>query len=171
MQTDILSPSPEHLELAAEALRRGQLVAMPTETVYGLAGHGLDEAAVTQIFAVKERPHFNPLILHLAPGIPLEKLQGWLLDVSEFTPAARERLGSLVNTFWPWYQIWSAVDCLQWRCACLLILWLKLCCKRCKCLWRPPVPIDLVASAQLLPRRYMPSCRGGSLTFWMGATV
>ncbi|MCJ2544245.1 L-threonylcarbamoyladenylate synthase, partial [Thermostichus vulcanus] len=100
-QTEILSPSPEHLALAAEALRQGQLVAMPTETVYGLAGHGLDGAAVAQIFAVKERPHFNPLILHLAPGIPLETLQGWLLDLSEFTPTAWERLGSLVNTFWP----------------------------------------------------------------------
>ncbi|MGQ9836555.1 MAG: L-threonylcarbamoyladenylate synthase [Cyanobacteriota bacterium] len=101
MQTEILSPSPEHLALAAEALRQGQLVAIPTETVYGLAGHGLDEAVVAQIFAVKERPHFNPLILHLAAGIPLEKLQGWLLDISAFSPIARERLGSLVNTFWP----------------------------------------------------------------------
>ncbi|MCF2971440.1 threonylcarbamoyl-AMP synthase [Synechococcus sp. Nb3U1] len=101
MQTDILSPSSGHIELAAAALRRGQLVAMPTETVYGLAGHGLDTAAVAQIFAVKERPHFNPLILHLAPAIPLEKLQGWLLDLAEFTPAARERLESLCTTFWP----------------------------------------------------------------------
>ncbi|MEN9202800.1 MAG: L-threonylcarbamoyladenylate synthase [Thermostichus sp. DG_1_6_bins_120] len=101
MQTQILSPSPRQIERAAEALRQGQLVAIPTETVYGLAGNGLDEAAVTQIFAVKERPRFNPLILHLAAGIPLETLQGWLLDLSAFTPVAQERLATLTNTFWP----------------------------------------------------------------------
>jgi L-threonylcarbamoyladenylate synthase len=65
MPTQILPPTPEHLALAAEALRQGQLVAMPTETVYGLAGHGFNEQAVATIFAVKERPRFDPLILHL----------------------------------------------------------------------------------------------------------
>ncbi|MEN9223037.1 MAG: L-threonylcarbamoyladenylate synthase [Thermostichus sp. BF3_bins_97] len=101
MQTAILSPSPEHIAVAAEALGRGQLVAMPTETVYGLAGKGLDEGAVATLFAAKERPHFDPLILHLPAGIPLEKLGEWLVDVSEFTPTAQERLGSLMNIFWP----------------------------------------------------------------------
>ncbi len=101
MPTQILAPTPEHLALAAEALRQGQLVAMPTETVYGLAGHGLDEQVVAKIFAVKERPHFDPLILHLPAGIHLEALEKELVDLSAFTPTARARLGSLVNTFWP----------------------------------------------------------------------
>jgi L-threonylcarbamoyladenylate synthase len=101
MQTEILSPSPDHIAVAAEALLHGQLVAMPTETVYGLAGNGLDEGAVANIFAAKARPRFDPLILHLPAGITLEKLQGWLVDVSAFTPTARSRLGSLINTFWP----------------------------------------------------------------------
>ncbi|MFS8884725.1 L-threonylcarbamoyladenylate synthase [Synechococcus sp. H70.2] len=101
MQTQILPPTPEHLALAAEALRQGQLVAMPTETVYGLAGHGLNEQAVAKIFAVKERPRFDPLILHLPAGIPLEGLEGKLVDLSAFTATARARLGSLVATFWP----------------------------------------------------------------------
>ena len=49
---------------AARWLRAGDVVAIPTETVYGLAGNALDPAAVAKIFAVKNRPSFNPLIVH-----------------------------------------------------------------------------------------------------------
>jgi L-threonylcarbamoyladenylate synthase len=49
---------------AAEAIRAGKLVGMPTETVYGLAGNALDPAGVTLIFQAKERPTFDPLIVH-----------------------------------------------------------------------------------------------------------
>ncbi|MBZ5856647.1 L-threonylcarbamoyladenylate synthase [Flavihumibacter profundi] len=52
--------------LAADYLRAGELVAIPTETVYGLAANALNEAAVVKIYAVKNRPQFNPLILHVA---------------------------------------------------------------------------------------------------------
>ena len=51
--------------LAAELIRQGELVAIPTETVYGLGANGLDEAAVAKIFQAKGRPQDNPLILHL----------------------------------------------------------------------------------------------------------
>lgn len=54
------------IEKATRLLKSGQLVAIPTETVYGLAAHALDEKAVAQIFAVKNRPSFDPLIVHLA---------------------------------------------------------------------------------------------------------
>lgn len=47
-------------------LEKGELVAIPTETVYGLAGNGLDEQAILKIYRVKDRPQFNPLILHVA---------------------------------------------------------------------------------------------------------
>ena len=49
---------------AARRLRAGQLVALPTETVYGLGANALDETAVAKVFAAKERPRFDPLILH-----------------------------------------------------------------------------------------------------------
>jgi L-threonylcarbamoyladenylate synthase len=52
------------LSLAAEILRSGGLVAIPTETVYGLAANALDEDAVLRIYEAKQRPRFNPLILH-----------------------------------------------------------------------------------------------------------
>ncbi len=52
--------------LAAEIIRNGELVAIPTETVYGLGANGLDENAVAKIFEAKGRPQDNPLILHLS---------------------------------------------------------------------------------------------------------
>lgn len=59
-------PEPEVLARAAAVLRGGGLVALPTETVYGLGAHALDEAAVGRIFAAKGRPAYNPLIVHVA---------------------------------------------------------------------------------------------------------
>lgn len=61
-----LSVDPAGLDAAARLLRSGQLVAIPTETVYGLAADATDPAAVARIFAAKERPRFNPLIAHVA---------------------------------------------------------------------------------------------------------
>ncbi|HVH11527.1 MAG TPA: Sua5/YciO/YrdC/YwlC family protein, partial [Longimicrobium sp.] len=55
------SPDPAALRPAAEMLRRGGLVAFPTETVYGLGAHALDPAAVARIYAAKGRPGYNPL--------------------------------------------------------------------------------------------------------------
>ena len=66
MKTLYLPCDGEGIRLGAELLRRGELVAMPTETVYGLAADAKNEAAVRRIFAVKGRPQDNPLILHVA---------------------------------------------------------------------------------------------------------
>lgn len=60
----VWTPAPEDLDAASEALRAGQLVGIPTETVYGLAGNALDGEVVAKIFAAKERPTFDPLIAH-----------------------------------------------------------------------------------------------------------
>ena len=64
METKIFSK--ENIDEAAEILRRGGLVAFPTETVYGLGGNGLDPEAARKIYAAKGRPSDNPLILHVA---------------------------------------------------------------------------------------------------------
>jgi L-threonylcarbamoyladenylate synthase len=66
--------------VAAERLRRGGLVAIPTETVYGLAADATDAAAVNRIFEVKQRPPDHPLIVHLASG---DDLDGWAADVPD----------------------------------------------------------------------------------------
>src|SRR3954452_13511434 len=76
---------------AVEILRSGGLVALPTETVYGLAADAENELAVRRIFAVKGRPSSHPLIVHL-PGT--EAWPGW---AREFPPEAK----ALAEAFWP----------------------------------------------------------------------
>lgn len=84
-------PSPAVLARAAEILRRGGLVAFPTETVYGLGANALDEEAVRRIFAAKGRPAYNPLIAHIADVDAARRLvTAW--------PDAAERLA---KAFWP----------------------------------------------------------------------
>jgi len=74
MKTLCLSAQDANTPLvAAELIRSGQLVAIPTETVYGLGANGLDEAAVAQIFQVKGRPQDNPLILHISGPEEIER--------------------------------------------------------------------------------------------------
>jgi len=63
---DPSTPDPRLIERAAARLRAGELVAFPTETVYGLGAHALDPRAVAKIYAAKGRPSFNPLIVHVA---------------------------------------------------------------------------------------------------------
>jgi len=76
---------------AAQCLQLGELVAFPTETVYGLGANALDAHAVARIFAAKQRPRFDPLIVHL-PHVDR------LPDVAcDFPSAARK----LANAFWP----------------------------------------------------------------------
>lgn len=62
----IVAPTPQGIEEACRLLRDGQVVGMPTETVYGLAGDAYQDKAMARIFEVKNRPTFNPLIIHVA---------------------------------------------------------------------------------------------------------
>lgn len=66
LKVDPNKPDPSAIEEAAAALRDGKLVVFPTETVYGLGANALDEHAVSKIFAAKERPANDPLIVHIA---------------------------------------------------------------------------------------------------------
>ncbi|PUE40960.1 L-threonylcarbamoyladenylate synthase [Limnohabitans sp. Hippo3] len=87
----ILSPSDAAIAQAAQALRDGQLVGLPTETVYGLAANAGDDAAVAKIFVAKGRPADHPLIVHVASRdqVPLFAAQ-----VPEFAQR-------LMDAFWP----------------------------------------------------------------------
>lgn len=76
---------------AIQLLKAGELVAIPTETVYGLAGNALQPAAVAKIFAVKNRPSFDPLIVHVYSH---EKAREC---VTEIPDVAKQ----LINRFWP----------------------------------------------------------------------
>ena len=66
MQTKILQSTPENLIFAAELIKRGEIVAFPTETVYGLGANGLNIDACRKIFAAKGRPSDKPLSLHVS---------------------------------------------------------------------------------------------------------
>ena len=79
------------MEKAGEILKRGGLVAFPTETVYGLGANALDEAAAARIYAAKGRPSDNPLIVHICEFSALEKI------VKEIPPKATK----LADAFWP----------------------------------------------------------------------
>lgn len=79
------------IKKAKELLEAGELVAIPTETVYGLAGNALNITAVTRIFEVKNRPRFDPLIIHV-PGI--EKAADYVVDIPE-------KARTLAHKFWP----------------------------------------------------------------------
>ncbi len=79
------------LESAAQILRSGGLVALPTETVYGLGANALDAEAVERIFAAKQRPSWDPIIVHIAD---LAMLDGLVEEI----PAAARRL---MEAYWP----------------------------------------------------------------------
>lgn len=93
---EVVDPTPENLRRAAALLREGEVVGIPTETVYGLAGHAFDERALARIFAVKARPAFDPLILHL-PRFPWPGV--W--DAEALDPPGREVVERLARAFWP----------------------------------------------------------------------
>jgi len=75
-------------------LRKGDVVALPTETVYGLAADALNPIAVSRIFEAKERPRFDPLIVHL----PDEQ---WLERVATVDNRSRAQIKKLIAQFWP----------------------------------------------------------------------
>src|SRR5438876_10830043 len=91
LRVDPQAPDAALIGRAADVLRRGGLVAFPTETVYGLGANALDAAAVAQIFAAKGRPAADPLIVHVAA---LEEVAGLV----RVLPAAARVLAA---AFWP----------------------------------------------------------------------
>jgi len=96
MKTKILDINPKKINLAkikiaAEVIKKGNLVAFPTETVYGLGADALNEEAVAKIFQVKERPFNDPLIVHIADIKELNRLS------KQIPPVALK----LAKAFWP----------------------------------------------------------------------
>src|ERR1700704_3751858 len=90
MAPEIVQASDGAIGRAAQLLRAGELVAFPTETVYGLGGDATSETAVARIFAAKGRPRFNPLIVHV-PG----------LEEAGPLAAFDERACEAARRFWP----------------------------------------------------------------------
>ena len=94
METKIFkinSPEDENIKAVGEILREGGLAAIPTETVYGLAGNALDGKCAEKIFAAKGRPSDNPLIVHIS------SFSQWAPLVKEISESAK----ALADAFWP----------------------------------------------------------------------
>ncbi|MFC4993800.1 L-threonylcarbamoyladenylate synthase [Rubritalea tangerina] len=98
METEILYADPEGFEDAVAAavgkLDAGEVVALPTETVYGLGANALDEDAVAKVFEAKERPSFDPLIIHIAQ-------RELIREVCELSPELDAVVQQLMQAFWP----------------------------------------------------------------------
>jgi L-threonylcarbamoyladenylate synthase len=87
----LTSQNPHDLARAGEILRAGATVAFPTETVYGLGASALSPEAVEKIFVAKQRPHWDPLIVHIASRDQLSQITTSLPPMAE----------ALMNAFWP----------------------------------------------------------------------
>ena len=99
MTTQILAAGTPHevseaVRIAVEFLDRGEAVALPTETVYGLAADALSGQAVAKIFEAKERPKFDPLIVHLPD-------REWLERLTRVESGLAELIQRLADSFWP----------------------------------------------------------------------
>lgn len=90
MTAPLLPPTPDTISFATELLGKGGLVAMPTETVYGLAANAASDAAVARLYAAKGRPSFNPLIAHVAS-----------LEMAEREGIFSDKARKLAKAFWP----------------------------------------------------------------------
>jgi L-threonylcarbamoyladenylate synthase len=86
----IVAATEESIARAAEALARDEIVAFPTETVYGLGANALDASAVAKVFAAKDRPRFNPLIVHVLGS-----------SEAETYALVNDTARTLMQAFWP----------------------------------------------------------------------
>jgi len=91
MKTVIYEPTEENIKKCAEIIRRGGLVAFPTETVYGLGADAFNEDACRRVYEAKGRPSDNPLIVHIARAS----------DIGQLTPRLSEDIVKLIDNFWP----------------------------------------------------------------------
>jgi len=85
------NPTQNEIEMAAKALKDGNLVAFPTETVYGLGADASSEKAVCKIYSVKGRPKSHPLIVHISS---INRVDKWAVDIPDYAL-------KLAQTFWP----------------------------------------------------------------------
>lgn len=90
-KTKIYLPDEEGIRLAAKEILQGEVVGMPTETVYGLAANAFDDSAILKIFKAKGRPQDNPLIVHIADFEMIHQVAKQVSDTAQ----------KLVDAFWP----------------------------------------------------------------------
>jgi len=103
LPAQIYKPDKKALELAAQALIANQVIGLPTETVYGLAGNAFNVQALSLIFSKKNRPTFDPLIVHIPRAWNTLALldEKSIITLERLSPRARASAKSLIAKFWP----------------------------------------------------------------------
>ncbi len=108
MKTDLLTPSSTAYQQIAALLQEDEVVALPTETVYGLAANAFSETAVQKIFTAKERPTFDPLIVHVsekylgqAQGAMKSLIEDGILSKVGLGDAEIELIERIIKKYWP----------------------------------------------------------------------
>ena len=91
MKTRLLNTTESDIKQAADIIKRGGLVAFPTETVYGLGADALNAKAVGRVYEAKGRPSDNPMIVHIARAS----------DIGQLTPMLSAEIVALIDNFWP----------------------------------------------------------------------
>jgi L-threonylcarbamoyladenylate synthase len=98
----IFSPSEIKLDTVLEHISKGHLVAIPTETVYGLAANARDELAIQKIFDLKNRPQTHPLIVHIAPPKQSDAVESyWEESLAKWSDDVCEEAIILAKAYWP----------------------------------------------------------------------
>lgn len=103
LQTQILKPTSKNIEFLVEELKSEAVVGLPTETVYGLAGLSTSERSIQQIFQVKKRPFFDPLIVHIPSfcKTTADLVAFHLMDPTTLSPECINKIDLLITKFWP----------------------------------------------------------------------
>jgi len=103
VKTTFIDPTVEGIRKASIAIQNDELVAIPTETVYGLAGNAASPKAIAYVFEAKERPSFDPLIVHVSTQAQtcakLEALK--LIDTKTLSYSLIQKIDALLARFWP----------------------------------------------------------------------
>lgn len=102
-QTKLLEGNAATIEKASEWILKGETVALPTETVYGLAADATNKAAIAKIYEAKNRPIYNPLIVHVGAKFRThgDLLRAGLVSNSDYSDKAIDRINVLIDNFWP----------------------------------------------------------------------
>lgn len=102
-KTQLLNATADNIEVVVQALHQGDVVGLPTETVYGLAGNALDEEAIAKIFYYKSRPSFDPLIVHVPETLTSchALAEAEIIDLKQMTQPQMVTCDQLMHRFWP----------------------------------------------------------------------
>jgi L-threonylcarbamoyladenylate synthase len=93
----IVAPNNETIQQCAKALLAGELIGLPTETVYGLAADASNSQAITRIYSTKGRPADHPLIVHVSGASAAH----YWIDANKTTPSTMQQVQTLMHQFWP----------------------------------------------------------------------